>query len=64
VPRKNLEYSGLDGAFLSHCRLRRLGLCCGCSGVQPQPIRNRRALPIQNRDYSRDSKKLEFMDGH
>jgi hypothetical protein len=32
--------------------------------VQPQPIRNRRALPLQNRDCSRDSKNLEFMDGH
>ena len=50
VPRKNLEYSGLDGAFRSHCRLRWFGLCFGCSGVQPQPTRNRRALPPQNRD--------------
>jgi len=23
VPSKDLEYSGLDGAFLTHCRLRR-----------------------------------------
>ena len=23
VPGKNLEYSSLDGAFLTHCRLRR-----------------------------------------
>jgi hypothetical protein len=23
VLRKHLEYSGLDGAFLTHCRLRR-----------------------------------------
>jgi hypothetical protein len=23
VPGKDLEYSGLDGAFLTHCRLRR-----------------------------------------
>jgi hypothetical protein len=25
VPRKHFEYSGLDGAFLTHCRLRRCG---------------------------------------
>jgi hypothetical protein len=23
VPRKDLEYGGLDGAFLTHCQLRR-----------------------------------------
>jgi hypothetical protein len=37
VLRKNLGYSGLDGAFLSHCRLRRCGSCLGCSGMHPQP---------------------------
>src|ERR1700738_2716261 len=25
VPRKHCEYSALDGAFLTHCRLRRCG---------------------------------------
>lgn len=41
---EDLEYSGLDGAFLSHCRLRRCGSGLGCSGMLPQPTRNRRAL--------------------
>jgi hypothetical protein len=36
VLRKNLEYSGLDGAFLTHCRLRRRGsardaVACSCN---------------------------------
>ena len=47
VPRKHFEYSGLDGAFLTHCRLRRCGSAWRCSGVPPQPTRNRRALPPQ-----------------
>jgi len=28
VSGKDLEYRRLDGAFLTHCRLRRQGLCC------------------------------------
>jgi hypothetical protein len=64
VPRKNLEYSGLDDAFLTHCRLRRRRLCFGFNGLYPQHTRNRRALPALNRKSLRDSKILEFMDGH
>jgi hypothetical protein len=29
VPRKHFEYRGLDGAFLTHCRLRRCGWALG-----------------------------------
>jgi hypothetical protein len=64
VPRKDLEYSGLDGAFLTHCRLRRCGLRFGFNGMHPQPTRNRRALPALIRDSLRYSKSLWFMDGH
>src|SRR6266581_8857182 len=64
VPRKHFEYSGLDGAFLTHCRLRRCGWALRCSGLPPQPTRNRRAMPPQNRDSPRDSRNLVFMDGH
>ena len=64
VPGENLEYRGLDGAFLTHCRLRRQGLCFGFNGMHPQPTRNRRALSALNRKSSCDSKILEFMDRH
>jgi len=64
VPGKDLEYRGLDGAFLTHCRLRRCGLRFGFKGMHPQPTRNRRALPALNRKSPRDSKNLEFMDRH
>jgi hypothetical protein len=37
VSGKDLEYSGLDGAFLTHCRLRRRGLRFGFNGMHPQP---------------------------
>jgi hypothetical protein len=64
VPGKDLEYSGLDGAFLTHCRLRRQGLRFGFNGMHPQPTRNRRALPALNRKCLHDSKNLGFVDGH
>jgi hypothetical protein len=41
VPGKDLEYSGLDGAFLTHCRLRRRGWRFGfqwlASAAYPNP---------------------------
>jgi hypothetical protein len=64
VPGKNLEYSGLDGAFLTHYRLRRRGLRFGFNGLHPQPTRNRRALPALNRKCFRNSNNFQFMDGH
>jgi len=64
VPSKNLEYSGLDGAFLTHCRLRRYGLRFGFNGMHPQPTRNRRAMLVLNRKCLHDSKNLQFMDEH
>src|SRR6266852_6653144 len=39
VPRKHFEYSGLDGAFLTHCRLRGaggLGDAVACSRNLPE----------------------------
>jgi hypothetical protein len=50
VLREHLEYSGLDGAFLTHCRLRRLGWVSECSGVHPQLTQNRRASRQQTLD--------------
>jgi hypothetical protein len=41
VPGKDLEYSGLDGTFLTHCRLRRRGLRFEFNGLHPQPTQNR-----------------------
>jgi hypothetical protein len=43
---------------------RAAGWLWRCSGLQPQPTRNRRALPALNRDCPRNSRNLAFMDGH
>jgi hypothetical protein len=42
VLREHLEYSGLDGAFLTHCRLRS-GWVSECTDMHPQLTQNRRA---------------------
>jgi hypothetical protein len=45
VHRENIEYSGLDDAFLTHCRAPAVaGFCLGFSGMRPKHIRNRRGL--------------------
>jgi type III restriction enzyme len=44
---EDIEYAGLDGAFLAHCRLRRGRFCSGISGLMPERARNRRALPAK-----------------
>jgi hypothetical protein len=38
VPGKDIEYTGLDDAFLAHCRLRRLRGGLGFSGMTPKHI--------------------------
>ena len=35
VRREDIEYTGLDDAFLAHCRLRRSKVCFGFSGMIP-----------------------------
>ena len=64
VPGKDIEYAGLDGAFLAHCRLRRWRFCFGISGLIPECTRNRRGSPAKNRDPSNKSRNLAFVDGH
>jgi hypothetical protein len=61
---KNIEYTGLDGAFLAHCRLRRWRVLLENQWFDPKSTRNRRALPPKNGDSSNNSNKLAFMDGH
>src|SRR6202043_1034031 len=58
VPGKDLEYRGLDGAFLTHCRLRRRGWRFGFNGLYPQPTRTRRALSVLKLQISTRNQKL------
>jgi len=63
MPHKNLEYSGLDGTFLSHCRLGVrvvLWMQWLAAAAYPKPpgltsAKSRLLARFQN---------LEFMDGH
>ena len=50
VPGEDIEYAGLDGAFLAHCRLRRWRFCFGSSGLLPEFTRTRRGTLAKNRD--------------
>src|SRR5213076_2334783 len=58
VPGKDLEYSGLDGAFLTHCRLRRRGWRFRFNGLHPQPTRTCRALSVLKFQISTGIQKL------
>src|SRR5450631_1032497 len=51
VLRKNIEYCGLDGAFLTHCWLRWLrGVLLQWN--DPKHTRNHRIRPVENQDSS------------
>src|SRR6202049_2327311 len=56
VPRKNLEYRGLDDAFRTHGRLRWCGLGFGFNGLHPQHTgsKPRSEEPTSELQYHRD----------
>jgi hypothetical protein len=64
VSGKQIEYAGLDRAFLAHCRLRRWGLCFGISGLTPSLPEAAGDRPRKNADFHNYLSMLRFMDGH
>ena len=64
VSGEEIEYTGLDRAFLAHCRPQWLRVCFGISGLKPKSTRNRRALLAEKRDSSNYFNNLQFVDGH
>jgi hypothetical protein len=61
---EELEYAGLDRAFLAHCRLRWLRVVLRQQWLAPKSTRRRRALLTQKREPSRHFNALTFVDGH
>jgi hypothetical protein len=64
VCRENIEYRGLDGAFLTHCGSGGGAFCCRFSGLHQQHNQNRRSSRPNKRNSSAYFNNLVFMDGH
>ena len=64
VPGENIEYAGLDGAFLTHCRLRRSWVLLWNQWLDPKVYLKPPGLTRQNCDSSNNFNSLAFVDGH
>ena len=65
VPGENIEYAGLDGAFLTHCRLRRWRVLLWNQWLDPKVYLKPPGLARRKiADSSNNFNSLAFVDGH